>query len=82
MREYLAKFELYKFLGVPDLPSLHWCSRSAWIMATHIYDFVKKRQSAMIHTTNFIAVSADKSCTIDNTSVIVIHAYVSFDWGQ
>ena len=58
MREYLGRFELYKFLGVPNLPSLHWCSRFAWIMAAHIYDFVKKRQSAMIHATNFNVVSA------------------------
>ena len=82
MREYLTRFELSKFLSVPDLPSLHWCSGSVWIMAAHIYDFVKKRQSAMIHATNFIAVSVDESRTIDNTSVIVIHAYVLFDWGQ
>ena len=30
----------------------------------------------MIHATNFIALSIDKINTIDNTSVIVIHAYV------
>ena len=82
MREYLARFELYKFLDVLDLPTLHWCSRTAWIMAAHIYEFVKKRQSVMIHTSNFISVSVDESSTIDNTSVIVIHAYVLSDWGR
>ena len=74
MREYLARFELYKFLGVPNLLSSHWYFGSVWIMAAHIYDFVIKRQSVMIHIANFITVSADESSTIDNTSVIVIHA--------
>ncbi len=82
MREYTARFELYKFLGVPDLPTSHWCAGSGWIMAEHIYDFVKKRQAAMIHAANYIALSADESSTIDNQSVIVIHCYVLCDWGR
>jgi hypothetical protein len=82
IREYTARFELYKFLGVPDLPTSHWCAGSGWIMAEHIYDFVKKKQAAMIHAANYIALSADESNTIDNQSVIVIHCYVLSDWGR
>ena len=48
-------------------------------MAAHSYDFVKKQQSAMIQTSNFIALSADETSTIDNTSVVVIHVYVLCD---
>ena len=82
MRVYCVRFELYKFLQVPNLPQSHWCAGSGWIMAEHIYDFVKKRQAAMIQAANYIALSADESSTIDNQSVIVIHCYVLCDWGR
>ena len=36
----------------------------------------------MIQASNFIALSADETNTIDNTSVIVIHAYVLCDWNK
>ena len=36
----------------------------------------------MIQASNFIALSVDETSTIDNTSVIVIHAYVLCDWGR
>ena len=45
-------------------------------------DFVKKKQSAMIQASNFIALSTDEINTIDNASVIVIHAYVLCDWSR
>ena len=80
MTEFVERFDL--FLGLPDLPTSHWSIGSGWIMAAHIYDFVKKQQSAMIQASNFIALSVDETSTIDNTSVIVIHAYVLCDWGR
>ena len=82
MTEFVERFDLFKFLGLPDLPTSHSSIGSGWIMAAHIYDFVKKQQSAMIQASNFIALSADKTSTIDNTSVIVIHAYVLCDWSR
>ena len=80
MREYTSRFELYKLLSVPDLPTLHRCIDSRWIMVEHIYYFVKKREFAMIHTTNFIALSLDEISIIDNTTMIIIHAYMLSDW--
>ena len=82
MTEFVERFDLFKFLGLPDFPTSHWSIGSGWIMAMHIYDFVKKQQSAMIQTSNFIALSADETSTIDNTTVIVIHAYVLCNWGR
>ena len=82
MTEFVERFDLFKFLGFSNLPTSHWSIGSAWIMAAHIYDFVKKQQSAMIQASNFIALSADETNTIDNTSIIVIHAYVLCDWGR
>ena len=82
MREFYARLELYKFLVVPDLPSSHWSTRFGWIMASHIYDFVKIKQNSMIHAVNFIASSADEMSTIDNTNIIMIHAYVITNWDR
>lgn len=82
MSEFTSRFELYKFLSLPDLPAAHWSGNSGWIIAEHIYDLVKKRQTAMIHAAQFIALSADETSTVDNTSVIAIHAYVLSDWGR
>ena len=72
---------MYKFFVVSDLPTSHWYAGSGWIIAEHIYDSMKKKQSAMIHAANFIALSANETSTIDNTSIIMIHAYVIGDWG-
>ena len=36
----------------------------------------------MIQSRNFIALSADETSTIDNTSIIVIHVYVLCDWSR
>ena len=36
----------------------------------------------MIQASNFIALSADETSTIDNTSVIVIHVYVLCNWSK
>jgi hypothetical protein len=36
MTEFLSRFKLYEFLGVPDLPHMHWIIGYAWLIAEHI----------------------------------------------
>ena len=40
MTEFVERFDLFKFLGFPDLPTSHWSIGSGWIMVAYIYDFV------------------------------------------
>jgi hypothetical protein len=56
MTEFEARFELYEFLAVPNLPGTHWSLGSGWIMEEH--DFVKRRQREIIKAVDFIAISA------------------------
>ena len=49
-------------------------------MVEHIFDLVKKT-FAMIHATNFIALSAYETSTMDNTKMIMIHTHVMSNWG-
>jgi hypothetical protein len=43
MQEYKSREELYQFLNVPECPSMHWCHGSGWLMAEHMYDFIKTK---------------------------------------
>lgn len=81
MTEHVARFPLYEFLGMPDLPRLQWTIGSGWLMGEHIWDFVKKRMSEMIKAASFIALTADETTDIDSTSWIVIHVYIMQHWG-
>jgi hypothetical protein len=82
MAEFKARFSLYDFLFVPDLPRMHWIDGSGWMMNQHIYDFVKKRQREVINAAEFIVVSVDETSCVDNSSAIVIHVYVMSNWGR
>jgi hypothetical protein len=82
MSEFEARFELYEFLAVPNLPRMHWSLGSGWIMGEHMYDFVKRRQREIIKAADFIAVSADETSCVDLSSVIVIHVYVMSFWSR
>jgi hypothetical protein len=82
MTEFLSRFQLYEFLAVPDLPHMHWSIGSAWLMAEHIWDLVKKRIADLVKAARFIAVTANETSTVDNTSWIVIHVYVMEHWGR
>jgi hypothetical protein len=70
-------FALYKFLHVPDCPQMHWCPTFGWLMASHMYNFVKTN---MVQAAMFVALSADNTSFVDNQSVIVIHVYVMSHW--
>jgi hypothetical protein len=82
MQEYRSREELYQFLNVPECPSMHWCHGSGWLMAEHIYDFVKTKQRSMVEAAAFISLSVDETTAVDNSSVIVIHCYVMSNWGR
>jgi hypothetical protein len=82
MTEFLSRFKLYEFLAMPDLPHMHWSIGSAWLMAEHIWDLVKKRIADLVKAARFIVVIADETSTVDNTSWIVIHVYVMEHWGR
>jgi hypothetical protein len=43
---------------------------------------VKKRIADLVKAARFIAVTADETNTVDNTSWIVIHVYVMEHWGR
>jgi hypothetical protein len=51
-------------------------------MAEHVYDFIKKKQTSLIEAASFISISCDETSAVDNTSVIVVHAYVMSNWGH
>ena len=41
MLEFETRFKLYSFLGLPNLPTMHWSDNFGWIMAAHMYSFVQ-----------------------------------------
>jgi serine/threonine protein phosphatase PrpC len=49
-------------------------------MSEHIYNIVKKKQQILVQAINFVVISANESSSVDNTSVIVIHIYVTSKW--
>lgn len=78
--EFESRFELYKFLNVPKLPWKHWADGSGWIMAEHVYDFVKQKIKLLVTGATYFALSANETSACDNTSWIAIHAYVVVTW--
>lgn len=80
MLEFSDRYDLYKFFEMPNCPKMHWSPGSGWSMAEHIYDFIKKKQTSLIQATSFISISCDETTAVDNTSVIVVHAYVMSNW--
>lgn len=39
MVEFPSRFELYKYLNMPDLPNIHRTDGAGWLMVEHIYFF-------------------------------------------
>ena len=68
MIEFLSRFKLYKFLVVPNLPHMHWSIGSAWLMAEHIWDLVKKCIIDLVKAARFIAVTTDETSVVNYTS--------------
>ena len=46
----------------------HWYDGSGWLMAEHLYSFVKDKHKSMIENASFLALTADESISVDNTS--------------
>jgi hypothetical protein len=80
MTKFVSHFKVYQFLDMPDLPHMYWSIGSAWLMFEHIWDLVKKCIGDIVKAARFIAVTADETSIVDNTSWIVIHVYVMHHW--
>jgi hypothetical protein len=80
MVEFEKKAQLYEFLKVPDMPQSHWIDGAGWLMACHIYDFVKEKHKKMLAAARYIALTADETSAIDNCSYIVVHVYLIQNW--
>ena len=80
MTEFESRLELYEFLNVPNLPRKHWADKSGWIMAEHLYDFVKQKNKPLMSNAAYWALSADETSACDNSSWIAIHGYVLVNW--
>jgi hypothetical protein len=80
MTEFESRFALYDFLKVPDLPHVHWSDGAGWLMACHMYDFVKAKHRAMLEAASYFSLTADETSAVDNCSYIVVHVYVLQDW--
>jgi len=76
MLEYEQRQALYAFLKVPNLPKMHWSNSSAWQMANSMYNQIKEAIKKQIVDAHFVALTCDEVTTIDNESLICIHAYV------
>ena len=62
------------------MPWKHWGDGSGWVMAEHLYDFVKQKIRSLVSNATFIALSADETSACDNSSWIAILAYVMVNW--
>jgi hypothetical protein len=80
MVEFGRRSQLYSFLEVPDLPTLHWSDGVGWLMATYMYDLIKEKHQAMFAAAQYISLTADETSVVDNLSYIIIHVYVLQDW--
>jgi hypothetical protein len=80
MVEFRCRCQLYSFIEVPNLPTLHWSDGAGWLMATFMYDLVKEKHRAMLIAAQYIALTADETSAVDNLSYIVIHVYILQDW--
>jgi hypothetical protein len=63
---FTDRYDLYKFLKMPDCPKIHWSPSSGWCMAEHVYDFIKKKQTSLIQAASFISISCDETSVVDN----------------
>lgn len=59
MLEFESRSNLYSFLGLPNLPSMHWSDNFGWIMAAHMYSFEQQKMKAMIIAADFIAITCE-----------------------
>ena len=80
MTKFESRLELYEFLNVPDLSRKHWADGLGWIMAEHLYDFVKQKKKSLMSNAAYWALSADETSACDNSSWIAIHGYVLVNW--
>jgi hypothetical protein len=80
MLEFQSRVALYKLIGVPDLPSAHWCDSSGWIMAGYIYKIVLDETRRLIANARYVAVTVDEVTAVDNSSFLSIHAYIVQNW--
>jgi len=67
MVEFESRFALYKLLEVSTLPTIHWSDGFGWLMASHMYDFVKKRMREIIGAATYVVLTYDETSAIDNT---------------
>lgn len=74
--KFKSRFQICKFLKVPDFPITQWSPGAGWLMAQHMYDLVKTKYKAMISVANFIALTIDGTSTVDKCLYIVAHVYV------
>jgi len=75
MLEYEQRESLYAFLGVPNLPRMHWSDNSTWTMADSMYKQVKDMIKQKVSAAHFLTITCDEVITVDNGSWICIHAY-------
>jgi len=76
--EFKSHESLYKLFGVLDLSTTHWCDSSGWTMAAYINK--KVVEETKIAKVRYIDVIVDEITTMDNSSLLSIHAYTMQNW--
>ena len=82
MLEFESRSELYHFLQVPHCLRAYWSYTSGWMLSEHMYTFVQKRMQKLISEASYLAVTCDKTTTVDNSLWLCLHVYIMENWGQ
>jgi hypothetical protein len=80
MLEYESLYELFKSLGIPNNPSMHWFDDVIWVLVEYMYMQVQDAILKAIKYTRFLTCSCDEDITIDNGSRICVHVYIVDSW--
>lgn len=52
-----------------------------WLMATYMYDIVKEKHKGMLAVANYIALTADETSKVDNSSYIICTCLFALELG-
>lgn len=80
MLEFESRAALYKLLSIFDMPYVHWCNTSGWIVVEHMCKQIVEEIRRLIQPARYVVVTVDEVTAINNSSILSVHAYIVQDW--
>jgi hypothetical protein len=64
----------------PQVSDMRWSGTSAWSTVEAMDSVRLSKAVEKIHSASFFSISLDEATTVDNRTMLSIHAYVMEDW--